>query len=617
MRESTWYDGLTLRSWHLRNFKSVQAADVDLAPLTVVVGANSAGKSTLLQSIRVAAQAANSNSDFFPLNAEQIRLGTFEETRFGGTKDDDPIEIGGCFHMGTADFYSSPAAFLYQAGGPRRRIRRPRDVVNNTNLKWELTLHGTPKAQTAATRIISAKVIASIDDEEQASFLAYESSDPSPVSNFGHEIQYDGAVFESGIRVAEVIDANIVGGFPRGYLHTELAAEMLFWAWYEFRADEVRENVRPRGHAALEARAGETPDKATDAEDLASIVTDDLTTIYKDIPDEAWSSPSIRRAIYLGLREFYAAHPERLDNDIQRSQVPEVFQRVLSSLALDNKLAAQTEGLPEVLGDSVAEARDFLATRVQHLGPLRMDPKVVYTSSPSGIPGFIGMKGEYTASVLHNSGEQRIENSPRIPGVAFPPQTLLAAVNKWAVYLDIAETFSTTDRGRLGLQLSVTQPDINLELDLTSVGTGVSQILPVLVMCLQAPPGSLLLIEQPELHLNPGVQQRLADFLLAVAASGRQLIVETHSDYLVTRLRRSTAEDATGETRDRIALIFAERHGAATKYVTVKPEQDGSMTNWPRGFFDDAAEDSKALVKALLNSLEANEPGSNDRPELG
>jgi predicted ATPase len=612
--ESTWYDGLTLRSWHLRNFKSVQAADVELAPLTVVVGANSAGKSTLLQSIRVAAQAANSNTDFFPLNAEQIRLGTFEETRFGGMKVDQPIEIGGCFHMGTADFYSSPAAFLHQTGGPRRRVRRPRDVVDNTNLRWELTLHGTPKAQTAATRIVAAKVIASIDNEEQASFHAHESSDPSTVSNLGHEIQYGGEVVENGHLVAEIIDANIVGGFPRSYLHAELAADMLFWAWYAFRADEVRENVRPRGHAGLEARAGETLDKATDAEDLATIVAADLTAIYDSIPDELWSSPSIRRAIYMRLREYYADHPDRLDNDIQRSQVPEVYERVLSALALGNKLAADSDALPEVLGDSVTEAREFLATRVQHLGPLRMDPKVVYTSSPSGIPGFIGMKGEYTASVLHNSGQQRIDHSPRIPGENAAPQTLLAAVNKWAVYLGVADRFKTVDRGRLGLQLTVIQPDINLELDLTSVGTGVSQILPVLVMCLQAPPGSLLLIEQPELHLNPAVQQRLADFLLAVAASGRQLIVETHSDYLVTRLRRSTAEDPSGETRDRIALIFAERHVAATEYITVKPEQDGSMTNWPRGFFDDAAEDSKALVKALLDSLNAEDPSSGARP---
>jgi predicted ATPase len=123
-------------------------------------------------------------------------------------------------------------------------------------------------------------------------------------------------------------------------------------------------------------------------------------------------------------------------------------------------------------------------------------------------------------------------------------------------------------------------------------------------MCLQAPPGSLLLIEQPELHLNPAVQQRLADFLLAVVASGRQLVVETLSDYLVTRLRRRTAEDLTGMVRSRIALVFAERHDGATTYKAVKPAADGSMMDWPKGFFDEAAEDSKALLEALLGSLE-------------
>ncbi|MEZ0579250.1 DUF3696 domain-containing protein [Nocardioides sp. MH1] len=605
MPEFTWYDGLTLRRWRLKNFKSVQEADVELAPLTVVVGANSAGKSTLLQSIRVAAQAANSNSDSFPLNAEQIRLGTFEETRFGGTKSDEPIMIGGSFHMGTADFYSSPATYAPPMATVRRRYRRPREVEDNTNLEWDLTLHGTPQAQTAATRIVAARVRALIENEEKASFAAAEAAHPSPVSSFGHEIQYDGYVREEDARPTGIIDASIMGGFPRSYLHTERVAEMLFWTWYEFRAEEVRANVRPGRNRLTSTGEPVTHEKAktVSTDRLAGIVTEDLTFIYNEIPEETWHAPNVRRAIYQALRDYYTANPERLENDIQRSQVLDVFERFVSSRPFGNKLAAQVAGLPELLNDAVNEAQDFLATRVQHLGPLRMDPKVVYTSSPTGNLGFIGMKGEYTASVLHNNELSYVRNPPRLPNGSSGQPTLLQVVNRWAKYLGVADDFSTKDRGRLGLQLSVKQPDLNLELDLTSVGTGVSQILPVLVMCLQAPPGSLLLIEQPELHLNPGVQQRLADFLLAVAASGRQLIVETHSDYLVTRLRRRTAEDETGATQDRIALVFAERQGAATTYVTVKPERDGAMTNWPRGFFDDAADDSKALVQALLGSL--------------
>ena len=62
---------------------------------------------------------------------------------------------------------------------------------------------------------------------------------------------------------------------------------------------------------------------------------------------------------------------------------------------------------------------------------------------------------------------------------------------------------------------------LELVLDLTSVGVGISQVVPVIVMCLLAPPGSLVLLEQPELHLHPALQQRLGDFLLACARAGR------------------------------------------------------------------------------------------------
>lgn len=603
MADSIWHDGLTLRRWRLRNFKSARNTEVALAPLTVVVGANSAGKSTLLQSIRVAAQAANSNSEFFPLNAEQIRLGTFSETRHYGVDESDPIEIGGHFHLGSPEYYTSPARYAAGAGYPRRRTRRVRDLVEDTHLDWSVTLHGEPKSQTASTQVVAAEAKSYVAENEHANFSVYAATEPSPISGFGHEAQYAGTVTELDGTTTEVIDVNIVGGFPRNYLYTEQAAEFVFWAWYDFRAQEVRHNV-PRVHGARGGSAPvESEPTATDTDALAEMVTEDLQQICESITDDLWHSPALERALHVGIREYYSEHPLRLENDIQRSQVIEVLTRVVNSLALTRSEAPKVSALPEILRDSLGEAQEFLATRVQHLGPLRMDPKVVYTSSPSGHPGFIGTKGEYCASVLQNSGRLRIQNSPRMPDGSAGHSTLLGAVNRWAVHLGVAKDFSTEDRGRLGLQLTVRQRDLNLDLDLTSVGTGVSQILPVLVMCLQAPPGSLLLIEQPELHLNPGVQQRLADFLLAVAASGRQMVVETHSDYLVTRLRRRTAEDDSETTRQRIALVFAEHEGGTTNYTAVTPEADGSMTNWPAGFFDEAADDSQALLEALLGTL--------------
>jgi predicted ATPase len=324
----------------------------------------------------------------------------------------------------------------------------------------------------------------------------------------------------------------------------------------------------------------------------------DLRDVIGDDPRSV-ASYTAQRQINVQLRNMILSRGQTVV--WSQEQLPRVYERVVGQLSVA-MTGARAFGLPELLDEAIDDARHFLATRVQHLGPLRMDPQVVYQSSPVANPGFIGAKGEYSASVLQASGRERLHEVPMPPGSEGPRlPTLLDAVNQWAAFLGIGEEFHTTDQGKIGLQMSVRQPGVDMDLDLTSVGTGVSQLLPVLVMCLQAPPGSLLLIEQPELHLNPAVQQRLADFLLAIARSGRQLLIETHSDFLVTRLRLRTAEDQSGQVQDQIALVFAERRDGATTYEVVKPALDGSIADWPRGFFDEAARDSFELLRAVLD----------------
>lgn len=92
---------------------------------------------------------------------------------------------------------------------------------------------------------------------------------------------------------------------------------------------------------------------------------------------------------------------------------------------------------------------------------------------------------------------------------------------------------------------------------LSAVGVGVSQVLPVIVQCLVAGPGALVVFEQPELHLHPAALQHLVDFLLACTAWGQNLLVESHSEYLVLRLCRRIAEDRTDRLRDDLVLLFA------------------------------------------------------------
>ena len=77
----------------------------------------------------------------------------------------------------------------------------------------------------------------------------------------------------------------------------------------------------------------------------------------------------------------------------------------------------------------------------------------------------------------------------------------------------------------MGIGLSVTPPGIDREVDLTSVGVGVSQVLPVILLCLLAEPGTLVVLEQPELHLHPKLQQgprRLPACVLSLRAPNRR-----------------------------------------------------------------------------------------------
>src|SRR5262249_37919156 len=99
-------------------------------------------------------------------------------------------------------------------------------------------------------------------------------------------------------------------------------------------------------------------------------------------------------------------------------------------------------------------------------------------------------------------------------------------------------------------RLSVRTKGNAFDLDITDVGFGISQVLPILVEGFVSPPGKVIMIEQPEIHLHPKMQGELADLFSDIANLGagteegkrRSLIIETHSEYLLSRLRRRIAE---------------------------------------------------------------------------
>ena len=103
-------------------------------------------------------------------------------------------------------------------------------------------------------------------------------------------------------------------------------------------------------------------------------------------------------------------------------------------------------------------------------------------------------------------------------------------------YLKVASAVDVDKRNSFGFSVSIENIE-QIKSDIMNVGIGTSQVLPVLISVLLSEPEELLIFEQPELHLHPYSQSRLADMFVEFCKRGRKIIIETHSEYFLLRLR--------------------------------------------------------------------------------
>lgn len=249
-----------------------------------------------------------------------------------------------------------------------------------------------------------------------------------------------------------------------------------------------------------------------------------------------------------------------------------------------------------------------LAYSVKYLGPIRTShPKQQLNGRSTSAITPLGSQGEYLASVLHRYGNVKrrfcLPYNHLLPENSLPEETtLVQALNAWLGYFDLGAKAQT---GQTWLAA-----DFQIDGERTNQkGTGVSQIVPVLVNALLAKRGETVIFEQPELHLHPAHQRKLADCLAEFARTGVQVIVETHSEYFVTRLRLLTATKVLNPAD--VKFIFAESARGKSSDGVVFKEANlnlvGRPDYWPDGFFEDSLED-----RLLLSSIQfADEMGED------
>ena len=232
-----------------------------------------------------------------------------------------------------------------------------------------------------------------------------------------------------------------------------------------------------------------------------------------------------------------------------------------------------------------------------YLGPLREYPQREYRWSGAS-PVDVGSRGEHSVDAIlaATSRNEKRNLQPRFRLISF--QEMVAY---WLQELELIHSFEIKEiaQGSNLYHALVRANESSPETMLTDVGFGVSQVLPVLVLLYYVPDGSIVLMEQPEIHLHPSVQSGLADIMLAVAKRRRiQIIVESHSEHLLRRFQRRAAEGNVPASD--LKLYFVNNDDGVAKLNDLTLNEFGEIENWPDRFFGDEVGEIAAISKASL-----------------
>lgn len=256
-----------------------------------------------------------------------------------------------------------------------------------------------------------------------------------------------------------------------------------------------------------------------------------------------------------------------------------------------NKLGMQGE-LIKPIGPALLDELG----RIIYLGPVRRLAQRDYVWA-GRMPAHIGDDGAKAVDALIASGVARQAAKKRNQPVPAEAQ-LFEQTIRWLKDMNLADGLSIRALGNSArYELLIENGD--QASNLKDVGVGVSQVIPVIVAALFAQPGHIVIVEEPESHLHPLAQSKLAELLAQVSKERNvQFIVETHSEHLFRRMQTLIAKQQI--TPKDAAMYFVERDGKAARMRPLELDDFGRVKNWPEGFFGDALGETREQARLMF-----------------
>lgn len=226
--------------------------------------------------------------------------------------------------------------------------------------------------------------------------------------------------------------------------------------------------------------------------------------------------------------------------------------------------------------------------KTSYFGPFREIPEPSYTVSQFQKIYRFGIKGENAYYFLIKDSETY-------------DKTLLKNVSNWyQENFDGWKIAVQKDIQRPNYYIELTKENSKLDINIRNVGQGMSQVLPLIVRAFYpADEPTLIIIEQPELHLHSGVHGNLAElFANTLADKNKHYLIETHSKNFILRIRRLIAEGKFNKDDLALYLVNFDEENNTSSLSKIDVMNNGKVDNWPYRIFDDTLDETIALRTA-------------------
>lgn len=228
---------------------------------------------------------------------------------------------------------------------------------------------------------------------------------------------------------------------------------------------------------------------------------------------------------------------------------------------------------------------------IQYLSCHRIGPRNVYKKDMGIDEKTIGINGEYAIAYLNDHGTDPLEERLCRD---LHNLTLAGQLNWWLKYIVGAEISTEEIIGADMVKASYTMND-RRGIRPANIGSGVSYLISVLVMCLASSDGDILIIENPEIHLHPSAQAKVCEFLDFIARANRQLFIESHSDHIFNGFRVGITTGTMDPENINLQFVkLNEEH--VTEAVRVQIGRMGRIENQQKDLFDQFDLDMNRMI---------------------